>query len=253
MRCVPLEYVTRSLSIALVAAIMTLAGCQWMSPSKSGDPDGIMTADEASKLKKTNSRLKEEIESSKLDLARKNADIKNRDQLVKLLEGEVASLKSDLEYVEKQFVSFERRLTRKETKASAVSAVADVRILIDKMRAEPGAEVDAETLVEVEEKLATASQLTEKRNYSAAVYYASRAMRILNRTEHRVSAREISRNSLVVSVSRANLRSGPGPKHAVVSKLDYGTAVLQLAAKDDWLKVRTMSGQLGWIHKSLLR
>ena len=117
-------------------------------------------------------------------------------------------------------------------------------------RAEKHGLTDAGTLADVEAKLAMANTLTRKRNYPAAVYYADRARRILNAGERR---HEAQGQHLIVMVSRANVRKGPGASFDVIATLDYGSVILCLDKAEEWCRVRTDKGDEGWIHTTLLR
>lgn len=228
----------RSCAATLLVITAALAGCRGSS-SPSSDPEGNANVP----------ALRAAIEAQTLENARKQAELDQANERIELLKEELANVRSDLEFVEKQFVLFERRLTNEETKASAVSAVAEVQLLRDKLQTDEP--LDEETLSEVEARLAAAGVLIDKRKYTAAVYYANRAMRALNRAE-RVRNTFVDGDALVVAVSKANLRKGPGGRFDVISQLAYGTAVVRIDSRDEWLKVRTRDGHTGWIHASLL-
>jgi len=230
-------YTSLAAALVLVAAFGT--GCKTGS-SPSSDPEGDANVP----------ALRAAIEAQTLETARKQVELDQANERIQLLQEELVTVRADLEYVERQFVLFERRLTNEETKASAVSAVAEVQLLRDKLQADRP--LDEETLKEVETRLAAAGVLVDKRKYTAAVYYANRAMRSLNHAE-RVRNAFIDGNALVVAVSKANLRQGPGGKFNVVTRLSYGTAVVRLDKREEWMKVRTRDGQIGWIHTSLLQ
>lgn len=48
-----------------------------------------------------------------------------------------------------------------------------------------------------------------------------------------------------------NLRSGPGTKHSVVTKLNKYDIVKTLEKRDSWAKVKTADGEEGWLLESL--
>jgi DNA repair exonuclease SbcCD ATPase subunit len=242
--------------------LLVLGGCQWMNPRSSGGDWDLTDAQRDSldlyfqnyaKLSKENKRLRVEVETQELDLTKLHADHQRQIELNEFLSDELENMKNDLDQVEKQFISFEKRLKVTETKASAVAAVAEVQLLFEKLRKDLPGGLDSTTVAEVKYKLATCDELVRKQNYSASVYYANRAMRILNQTERRMNIALSDGDSRIVAVSRANMRDGPGSKFKVIDGLDYGTVVVQLESKNDWCKVRTNSGKSGWIHNSLIR
>lgn len=62
---------------------------------------------------------------------------------------------------------------------------------------------------------------------------------------------------VIVKVNRGknkkiNIRSGPGPKYAVVGQAYYGVVLAKKEEKKGWVKIRHESGLEGWIEKSLL-
>ena len=241
--------------------LLVFAGCQWMSPAGRGgralsraESDSIRAAmgDYAS-LAKNNEDLRGQVRSLELDVAKKNAEIEIEKLRCNVLGDELAAAKSDLEYVERQFVTFERQLTRKETKASAVAAIAEVQLLYEKMLQETPDLIDEKKRKEVQTKLTLADEGIKKRNYAASVYYAKRSMRILNLNERQQAALAGGGDTRIIAVSKANLRAGPGSKFDVIEQLAYGTVLVEIEHKDDWYKVRTRDGQMGWIFHTLIR
>jgi SH3-like domain-containing protein len=68
-----------------------------------------------------------------------------------------------------------------------------------------------------------------------------------------VFAVEASAKRLVVSVKRANVRSGPGTNHDILLSVEtyYPFDVLKKSGR--WYKIRDFEGDVGWMHGSLLR
>jgi len=54
------------------------------------------------------------------------------------------------------------------------------------------------------------------------------------------------------SKARINIRSGPGTKHKIVGKAEYGVVFETLQQRDGWVQVRHETGLTGWIKRSLL-
>ncbi len=240
----------------LACMLLIATGCQWGNPANrsggidSGDSTQVELSDYET-LQRQHANLQSRYRSMALDLTKSRAAFEQQKTLNRALKEELEYNKSNLDYVETQFVSFERRMMEDNTKAAAVSAIAEVKLLLDKMSSET--EVYVEIRKEVEDKLASAEQLTRKRNFNAAVYYANRAMRILNQTERRQMTMIPEGVPRVVAVRLANLREGPGSSFKVVSSIPYGTVLVQIDEKKDWFQVRTPSGNDGWIHRTLLR
>jgi uncharacterized protein YgiM (DUF1202 family) len=57
----------------------------------------------------------------------------------------------------------------------------------------------------------------------------------------------------IVSVTRANLRYGPGTSHDVIDNLEFGTILIKIEQADDWSKIVTKDGRKGWILTALIR
>jgi len=55
-----------------------------------------------------------------------------------------------------------------------------------------------------------------------------------------------------VTSSKANLRSGPGTKYKVVERLKKGDSLDVLEKKGDWIRIRQKGGKEGWIHRLLI-
>lgn len=234
--------------------LLTQSACQSMSTrGRHGADRDSLSATACREVARENRRLRAEMKSRDLDLAKLRAENERQSELNGLLTEEISQLKDDLGRVEKQFIKFEQRLQAKETKASAVAAIAEVQMLFDNMRTDDPGLLDSLTVTEVASRLTTSDEMVRTQNYAAAVYFANRAMRLLNQRERRRNLGLVDGDALIIAVSKANVRSGPGPDYDVVDKLEYGTVVVQLRTKGDWYRVRIPSGQYGWVHRSLVR
>jgi SH3-like domain-containing protein len=63
--------------------------------------------------------------------------------------------------------------------------------------------------------------------------------------------------SVIVKVNKGknkkiNIRSGPGPKYAVVGQAYYGVVFAKNGTNKTWIKVKHESGLEGWIEESLI-
>lgn len=56
----------------------------------------------------------------------------------------------------------------------------------------------------------------------------------------------------IVSVSRANLRSGPGSNYRLVGQAVYGDVFRTLEKRKAWVRVQSAQGQKAWIFRKLL-
>lgn len=58
--------------------------------------------------------------------------------------------------------------------------------------------------------------------------------------------------AVIVTASRANIRSGPGTSHPVISTAEYGLAFPVVRDAGRWVEVELGDGSRGWVHESLV-
>lgn len=63
---------------------------------------------------------------------------------------------------------------------------------------------------------------------------------------------EAANTVIVTAQGKANMRSGPGTKNAIVASIERGVVLSVLDRKDKWVKVKHVSGTEGWIYSPLL-
>lgn len=56
----------------------------------------------------------------------------------------------------------------------------------------------------------------------------------------------------VVKSKTANIRKGPGTRHRIVGKAEYGTVLRTLGHSKGWAKIRNEAGVVGWVARQLL-
>ncbi|HEX5131438.1 MAG TPA: SH3 domain-containing protein, partial [Candidatus Krumholzibacteria bacterium] len=130
----------------------------------------------------------------------------------------------------------------------AVSATAEARINLSRSVTS----LPDSTNQRVTAMLVTAEKLIRENNYPAALFFAGRANHTIKSEERRATLDEGSR-PMVVAVSAANLRRGPGQNYETMETLPEGTQVVCMDVVRNWCHVRTTGGDSGWIHASLLR
>lgn len=243
----------------LAVLAVTSGGCRWAAPEsrvRAIDPD---TADretleqEYERLLELNSRLEAEREQCEKELAGRTIELENERESRRLVRAELDATLTDLQYLESQFLTLERRLGQEESKASAVAAVADAQLLYGKFRQEHRQLLTREERAEVDRRLAAADEAIGLGQFTAAVYHAHRAIRLLNLSERERQSFLSAGTPRVVSVAVANYREGPGTEYGVVGQLPRGTVVVELAQSDEWMQVKMRSGATGWVHASLIR
>ena len=60
------------------------------------------------------------------------------------------------------------------------------------------------------------------------------------------------RQTVIIKVSKGNLRRGPSLIEGIVAKLDYGVIMFTDETRGDWLKVSNPEGVVGWLHHALV-
>ena len=166
-------------------------------------------------------------------------------------EREVKRLRADLEEAEQSIVAMESGLRGNQSRAHAVSALAEARIALD--RVEQKVPWRMQAVSEARAKLQDASRQLDRGHVGSALFFASRARRITDSLEE--EARQVAgwTDRVLVSARRVNLRAGPAADRQIVEVLVGQTPVFPERIQGRWRLVRTPSGQVGWVHDSLLR
>ncbi len=262
------HHITRSIKYtSALCFLITLSSCGWMKPSNFESPpefsDWNLTRsqkdtlsafiEEFNRLRNKNSLYEKKLRSNSLDIVKLHSEIDNLGKTKAYLEEDIKNVKSDLDFVERQFISFENRIQSADTKASGVAAQAEAIILLDKTIRQNPSSLDSITVSIIKSKLSASDESLKNNQYAAAVYYAKRAQRLITVAAKKHSLEELRGNTLVVASSAANVRSGPGSTFEVVDKLIFGTIVRELVESGKWKKIKTKTGREGWIHASLLK
>jgi hypothetical protein len=239
--------------------LFLVAGCQWLAPQTQSGQFGSESMDrktlqsEHTQLSEEAERLRAELEDRSVELARSGVELETQIELNRLLREELDATTQDLEYLETQFITFERELTASESKASAVAAMADVRVMREKILREHPNAIPADVLEEVDERLKAAEEKIALGQFAIAAYHARRGQRLLTHSERRHSAFLATGTPRFVSVTAANLRDAPDSGSTVIARVPYGTILVELERREAWLLVRTRDGGSGWIHSSVIR
>jgi hypothetical protein len=253
----------------LLCALLITSGCQWAKPkvntgAKAADTiesdhtsvnpkaSAEASSQNCDQLLDENAKLQEELKTKDLDITKLNAELKYHTDRNRHLEQLCQSIQQDLTQAERQFISIEQRLQLKETKASAVSALAEAKLAVDKYKSGSRTDSEFESLAEIEQKLEGSSQLIKKENYAASVYYSNRVHKMLERAADKQTYFKAHGETRIVSVFKANLRIGPGLDHEVIGQLTFGSVLMQVEQSDEWSRIETEDGLEGWIHRELI-
>jgi hypothetical protein len=170
---------------------------------------------------------------------------------MRLLELEVDRLQADLRLAEQALVAVESGLRGGQTRAEAVSVLAEARIEVD--RAAKRAPWRAEAVAEARAKLDEADRELGAGHIGSAVFFVSRASRIAATLLAEAELVGKTPTTRYVKGARVNLRAEPTTESPVVAVLPVQLPVFPEADTGEWVLVRTVSGKVGWVHASLLR
>jgi hypothetical protein len=166
------------------------------------------------------------------------------------LEREVERLHRDLEAAEEALVAIESGLRSSYNRATAVSALAEARISLQ--RAEVELPYLPEVVSEARGKLEQADSQLAEGHLGAAICFATRAQRIAQSAVDDARSATEDPDAHFIAGSRVNLREGPSLEHAIAGQLHRGTPVFPEAEREEWLLLRTVRGRVGWVHASLV-
>jgi len=170
---------------------------------------------------------------------------------VKLLALENDRLRADLDAAEQTLVAAESGMRGAQTRTEAVSQLAEARIQVD--RAAQRAPWRGEAIAEARGKLDEAGRQLDAGHIGSAIFFVSRASRIATTLLAEADRVGHSAGRRFVKGDRVNLRAEPSTESEVLAVLTGQLPVFPESAFGEWSLVRTASGQVGWIHASLLR
>lgn len=163
---------------------------------------------------------------------------------------EVERLRADLRQAEESIVAMESGLRGFQSRADAVSAVAEARIALERVSSRVPWRIDE--VREAHDKLDEANRQLEADHVGSAMFFASRAQRITEALRAEVKQVSAWTEKRLVRSQRVNLRTGPSVENRVVAVLVAETPVFPERRHEGWTLVRTPTGQVGWIHADLL-
>jgi len=170
---------------------------------------------------------------------------------VKLLEHEVERLNADVRAAEETLVAVESGLRGSQTRTEAVSMLAEARIEVE--RAARRAPWRADATAEAHEKLEEADRQLGEGHIGSAIFFISRASRIAKNVLAEADLVRKAADARFVRSDRVNLRAAPATDSEVLAVLRAELPVFAEDDEGDWVLVRTVRGDVGWVHADLLR
>jgi ribosomal protein L29 len=269
---------------ALAASVCLMsAGCM---TAERAEPQPTVVRDTA-----TEERLAREIEELKGELQRTREELATERSRNDDLEETIAGLESQLEQLqgaleekevalaslEEQYAALEIELTSAveevlrsmarvrtvQSRAQAVSRIAEVRVQLESVPRAQDQEVAAR-LRRAREFLGRADAVLSEGNFGGASFLAERANDLVRQarmvSEIRSSAALPSGDVIAIVPPRSlevlensNLREGPGIDTRRIGSVRKGEHVIAVARTEDWFQVENPSGGKAWISGDLVR
>ena len=221
-----------TLKIALLAALaLGSLACQGSGPGRNGSW-WFSSSDDAERSREIEVYRRAEAER------------------IEFFEREIKRLRDDLARAEASIVAMESGLKGSQSRADAVSAIAEARIALDRVTKRVPWRKDR--VEEARTKLAEAQRQLDLDHVGSAVFFASRAHGITESLAQEADLVAGWPGVRVVAGERVNLRAGPSIDHPVLAVLAHETPVFPERGEGEWTLVRTPSGQVGWVHGGLL-
>lgn len=181
---------------------------------------------------------------------------------IQLLERDVQleELTAQLDAARQEVVRNMAKLQSQASRAEAASGMAEAEIALEALARTPG----AQSLPEYEEAQALVEEGTgefDAENYGGALYLATQARTLARSGQGRLLAGGGSLQpgeslfALPVplrTLSRSNVRDGPGLHARVLFTLDGGSALVGQSYTSQWVRVIDSEGREGWIFHTLV-
>jgi hypothetical protein len=195
------------------------------------------------------------------------ADLRTEQQLAQLQlqllekDAQIQRLRTQLDDATREVVRSMARLQTVASRAEAASAMAEAEVALEQLRTAAGGR---ETL-EIEQVVHLLEQSTaafNEQNYGGSLYLANRAKGFAGAGRGRLMG--VGQESLLPgevvfaeslqlrTVTRSNVRGGPGTDFNVVVTLDSGAAVVGHSHLGQWVRISMEDGRSGWIFQSLV-
>lgn len=172
--------------------------------------------------------------------SRSKAEKVARESLVRRLE----AAQDAREEAIREVVRVRARIQGMASRAEASAMFAEARVILDRMEEEAFSAQALEDLSRARSYMARGKGTLDMGNPGGAAYLFDLIPGLYE------GMKKSDPRTVKVNVSVAALRRSPAPAAHKVDTLYWGESVTGLAKKQDWMKVRTVSGQDGWLMMS---
>lgn len=235
-------------ALSLLMAVGSLVtGCAAVTQQQAEQAvAGQKLQDALTKQTATNQDLEGKLAKLQLELLEKDAKNKQLDR--------------QLDEAILEVVRAKAKLRSLESKAEAVSTLAEAEIALKALKAN-GPAKDSDFL-QAEQLLKASGLELKKENYGGALYLAAQAKSIINQGQERSTGRgktpmlagevPFAMPLPLRSVSASKVREGPGLDFKVLITLQEGATLEGHSYKGPWVRVSTDDGRGGWVYYSLI-
>lgn len=167
-------------------------------------------------------------------------------------------LNMKLEEAMLEVVRTKAKLRSVETKAEAVSALAEGEVALKTRKTSVSGEGNDEKSMKAEELLRASSVELKKENYSGALYLTIQAKTLIREDQQR--SRDRDKKAMIAdevsftmplplqAISPTKVKDGPGLDSKAIFGVQQGTPIVGYSFKGPWVYVRTEDGRRGWIY-----
>jgi hypothetical protein len=177
---------------------------------------------------------------------------------LKVLEREalLTDVRDQLDATRLEVVRAMAKIQSTASRAEAASAMAEAEVALRQLRNSDGTTMGLE---EPQRLLAQSNAQFEENNHGGALYLANEAKRIAS-LRGRTSVSQNGRPGEVPfaaplhvkTLTRSNVREGPGTEFGVLFTLESDTPLEAVSYVEEWLRVTDADGREGWIFRTLV-
>ncbi len=171
-------------------------------------------------------------------------------------------LNMKLEEAMLEVVRTKAKLRSLETKAEAVSALAEGEIALKTLRTNVADQENDAKSGKADELLKASGLELKKENYSGALYLTTQAKTLIREDQERSKDRE--KKAMMAgevpftlplplqATGQTKVKEGPSLDSKALFAVQQGTAVVGYSFKGPWVRVKAEDGRSGWIHYKLV-
>jgi hypothetical protein len=177
-------------------------------------------------------------------------------------DAQIEDLQTKLDDTRAEVVRAMAKLQSVASRAQAASAMAEAEVALQTMKAGSQQDDPPPEAEQVTRLVRQAAAEFDKQNYGGSLYLANQAKTVASSYRGRlaVAGRENPRPGetpfavplKLVTITRGNVRGGPGTNFPIVFSADSGTVLTGYSYADEWIRISDLGGRNGWIFRSLV-